>query len=179
MSCVCCALVIVTAVHSAQYLPHTVDSKPRSGDILYTRMQCSQAASTSFGPNHYLLLWWWLVGWEREDNNVRKWHCISVKWENTHRSLCKYIQRLYLHTFYPRNTSEFEMLLLFLYFSPTHYSPPPLSLYVFFQGTVHFLKALNPATAWTLIIRPPRDFNQGTNESQKMQLPSLVLPNGI
>lgn len=55
--CVCvCALVIVTAVHSAKCLLYTVDMKQRPGDIVYTKMQCS-AANTAFAHDHYVLLW--------------------------------------------------------------------------------------------------------------------------
>lgn len=156
MSCVCCALVIVSAVHLAKCLLYIVDRKPRSGDILYTKMQCSQAASTSVDPDHYLLLWWWLAGLEREDNNVRKWYCISFKWEQAHRSLQTHANTLSSHILseeykweFEKNENRAEPPHFFTFLPVFHYSPcslslthalspssPSFSLHLFFQGTV-------------------------------------------
>lgn len=187
MSCVCCALVIVSAVHLAKCLLYIVDRKPRSGDILYTKMQCSQAASTSVDPDHYLLLWWWLAGLEREDNNVRKWYCISFKWEQAHRSLQTHANTLSSHILseeykweFEKNENRAEPPHFFTFLPVFHYSPcsltHSLSLFaVLFTPSIlprystlassnhSILQQLGPSSSVHL-------FNQGRNESQEMGL---------
>lgn len=166
MSCVCCALVIVTAV-----CPFGQNPPVYCGNEIQIWWYTVYLAAMPSGCQRCLCPWWVFVvmvivtGWVKEDK-VRKWiSFISSK--SRHIIVLANTRKLYIFRHYLRSKSE-------------SFTPSALyhNFYIICSSKVQqycFLKQLNPLKTWYSIICTIYNLCQGTNESQKPKGTKLIM----